>query len=74
MGGGLFSDYAHGQSAALAFFRQQPYEVLDALGVVIVEGEHPGSSYYAAELRGNIDDANRLAEKLGVPIRFSNAT
>ncbi len=69
-----FSDYAHGQSAALAFFRQQPYEVLEALGVEIVEGECPGSTYFAAELRRDIADANRLAEELGVPIRFSDAT
>lgn len=66
-----FSDYAHGQSAALAFFRQQPYEVLEALGVEIIEGECPGSTYFAAELRLDIADANRLAEEMGVPVRFS---
>jgi hypothetical protein len=40
------------------------------LGVDIVEGEHPGSTYYAAELRGNIDEANRAAEAAGIPVRF----
>lgn len=66
-----FSDYAHGQSAALAFFRQQPHDMLEALGVEIVEGECPGSTYFAAELHRNIADANRLAEAMGLPIRFS---
>ena len=58
------------QGAALGFFQDQPYELLDALGVVVIEGEHPGSSYYAAELRNEIDEANQAAEKLGLPFRF----
>lgn len=66
-----FSDYADGQSAALAFFRQQPNDVLDALGVVIVEGEHPGSSYYAAELLVSVDEANELAARHDIPVRFA---
>jgi hypothetical protein len=41
-----------------------------ALGVVIVEGEHPGSSYYAAELRNDIDSANETATELELPFRF----
>lgn len=43
---------------------------LDVLQVEVVEGEHPGSTYYAAELVGNIDDANRAAEVEGIPVRF----
>ena len=58
------------QGAALGFFQDQPYELLDALGVVVIEGEHPGSSYYAAELRNEIDEANGAAEQLGLPFRF----
>lgn len=58
------------QGAALGFFQDQSYELLDALGVVVIEGEHPGSSYYAAELRNEIDEANQAAEKLGLPFRF----
>ena len=65
-----FSSYADGQSAALSFFRCQPDSVLDALNVVIVEGEHPGSSYYAAELRASPDEANQAAVELNIPIRF----
>ena len=46
------------------------FEYSDDLDIVIVEGETPGSSYFAAELHGDIDDANERAESLGLPIRF----
>jgi hypothetical protein len=48
--------------------------MLKALGIVVVEGDRPGSSYYAAELRGSIDDANAAAAKLELPFRFRRAT
>ena len=38
---------------------------MDALGVQIIEGDHPGSSYYAAELRQGIDYANQIARDSG---------
>ncbi len=50
----------------------QSRELLDALGVLIVEGEHPGSSYYAAELRNDIEEANGVAQSLGLPFRFKS--
>jgi hypothetical protein len=59
-----------GQGQALSFFRDQDFEILDALGVVIVEGEHPGSTYYAAELERPIDEANAAAARLELPFRF----
>jgi len=59
-----------GQGRALTFFEQQSFVLLDELGVVIIDGEHPGSSYYAAELRNDIADANAAAEHLGLPFRF----
>lgn len=58
------------QGAALDYFRAMDASLLDALGVEIIEGEHPGSTYYAAELRGALDEANRKAQKLKLPIRF----
>ena len=58
------------QGHAMAFFESMDNETLDALGVVIIEGEHPGSSYYAAELRQPIDAANDAAEDLALPFRF----
>lgn len=58
------------QGHAMAFFESLPNETLDDQGVVIIEGEHPGSSYYAAELRQPIEDANEMAEALELPFRF----
>jgi hypothetical protein len=64
----------HGaQGQAKAFFEGLAREVLVALRVVIIEGEHPGSTYYAAELRQSIDDANATAAELGLPFRFRRA-
>ncbi len=58
------------QGQAKAFFEQLDWDTLDALGVVIVEGEHPGSTYYAAELRASLEDANTAAQELELPFRF----
>lgn len=61
----------HGsQGQAKAFFERMDWETLKALGVVIVEGDHPGSTYYAAELKNSIEEANEVAEELGLPFRF----
>ena len=59
-----------GQQQALAFFRDD-FEHNDLLGIRLVEGCCPGSDYYAAELKGSINDANSLAEQHGIPIRFA---
>jgi len=58
------------QEAALDLFRSMDADDVDLLGVDLVKGEHPGSSYYAAELRGDIDVANRVAEAAGPRLRF----
>jgi hypothetical protein len=58
------------RGAALEFFRSMGAHAVDLLGVNIVEGEHPGSTYYAAELRGDVDVANRAAETAGLAVRF----
>jgi hypothetical protein len=63
-------DSGTAQGAALAYFRDMDFKDLQTLGVSIVEGEHPGSTYYAAELRADIDEANRAAEIAGLPVRF----
>lgn len=57
------------QGAALTFFRDD-FEFNDLFNIVIVEGAHPGSTYYAAELRMDVDDANQLALDEGIPVRF----
>ena len=58
------------QGAALEFFQAMDGEDLDVIGVVIVLGEHPGSTYYAAELEVELDVANKAAIKVGIPVRF----
>lgn len=63
-----------GQGRALSFFRDQTFATLEALGVVIIEGHFPGSSYYAAELKGSIDQANAAAARLELPFRFRRVT
>lgn len=57
------------QGAALLFWRDGDLDP-DDFGIVIIEGEHPGSSYYAAELRESIEYANEAAARLGAPVRF----
>ncbi len=58
------------QGAALEFFQNLGSDALDALGVTIVEGEHPGSTYYAAELTCDVDAANKAAVNAVIPVRF----
>ncbi len=60
----------HGQGKALAFFQGMDGDTLHEIGVVIVEGDCPGSSYFAAELRNELEDANAAAQRLGLPFRF----
>lgn len=45
--------------------------ILKALGVVIVDGEYPGSTYSAAQLRKSVTEANDVAQLLELEIRFS---
>ena len=62
------------QGEAMGFFEALPYEDLEALGVVIVEGDHPGSTDLAAALRIDIDEANAQARGLGWPIVFKEGS
>ena len=61
------------QGAALEFFQRMDGNDLDLIGVVIVEGEHPGSTYYAAELEVELDTANKAAAEAGIPVRFNRS-
>jgi hypothetical protein len=65
-----FGDMADGQSAALNFFRDVDLESLSGIKIDIVEGEHPGSTYYAAELMMDTAEANAIALREDVPLRF----
>ena len=58
------------QGAALRYFQNMDGDALNVIGVSIVEGEHPGSTYCAAELIIDVVEANKAAEDSGIPIRF----
>jgi hypothetical protein len=60
--------------AALEFFQSMDGDALDSVGVTIVEGDYPGSTYYAAELTGDIDAANKAAALAGIPVRFKESS
>jgi hypothetical protein len=60
----------NGQATALSYFEDLPNAILKALGVRIVDGDVPGSSYRAAELRKGLDEANQMAELLELDLRF----
>ena len=61
---------ATGQGAAFEYFQDMDQESLDLLGVEVIEGDVPGSSYFAAELHCDIEEANAAAEAAGLPERF----
>jgi hypothetical protein len=64
------NDEEDGQEAALNYFRDLDSDICELLGVSIIEGDHPGSSYFAAELDNSIEDANKIAIEHGIQIRF----
>ncbi|MBK8768210.1 MAG: hypothetical protein IPM01_27925 [Burkholderiaceae bacterium] len=68
-----FPDDIGSMGAAKVFFDSLDFDTLDALGIKIVEGEYPGSTYYAAELTGDVEVANVAAARLGIPVRFRSA-
>ncbi len=61
---------ATARGAAMEFFESMGGDELETLGVDLIEGEHPGSSYHAAELSFDIDEANRAAAAAGIAVRF----
>lgn len=69
-----FPNHYSGVAVAKQYFEELDGDTLDALGVDIIEGEHPGSSYYAAELRQDIDHANQVARDMRLDLRFRGLT
>lgn len=55
------------------FFEKEDIAILNKLDVWIVEGENFLSTYYAAELHKKVDEANAIAQKLGLSYRFREA-
>ncbi len=67
-----FATPADGDDYAFRFFQSHfPGDPEELLGVIVVEGDRPGSTYYAAELTVSVEEANRRAEAAGIPIRFT---
>ena len=58
---------------AKKYFECLDYKTLDGVGVQIIEGDHPGSTYYAAVLRQDVDYVNQVARSLGLKFRFREA-
>ena len=56
--------------SALRFFRDD-FEYNELFDIAVIEGDCPGSSYFAAELRMDIEEANALAIENDIPIRFA---
>jgi hypothetical protein len=63
-------EHTTGQRIAFRYFRDMDSEALDALDVITVEGDRPGSSYIAAELNSTPEEANRIAKERGLTCRF----
>jgi hypothetical protein len=63
-------DSATAQGEAYRYFSMTDQDQLETLGVIIVEGDCPGSSYFAAELRLSVEEANCAAQAADIPIRF----
>jgi hypothetical protein len=61
---------ATAQGAAYHYFCSQPREDLEALGIRVIEGDCPGSSYFAAELQLSPEKANAIAIDQDWAIRF----
>jgi hypothetical protein len=55
---------------AMQYLRRLGEETLEKLGVYLVEGEYPGSSFNCAVLREDVDYANQVARDLGLDFRF----
>ena len=70
LGDSEFFQCASGEGFAMRYFERLGVETLDQLGVFLIEGEHPGSSFNAAVLREDIDYANQVARNKGLEFRF----
>jgi len=61
---------ATAQGVAYQFFNKMSSLALKSLGVIIVEGDHPGSTYFAAELVVSTRKANAAARAAALAVRF----
>jgi N-formylglutamate amidohydrolase len=59
-----------GRGIAFGCFEGMDYDDCEKLGVEVIDGDRPGSSDFAAELRGDIGAANRAAREADLAVRF----
>lgn len=67
----LFAGYSSGEVQLPESVNEG--EIEELFQVKVIEGEYPGSSYYAAELGITVEEANRRAEAMDMPVRFQQA-
>ena len=57
----------------IEFYDQLPYADSEKIGLVLIEGDHPGSSFAGIQLLNTPDDANRELQKLGINVIVEEA-
>ena len=55
---------------AYLLFEDWDPDIRDCLGIQLVEGDHPGSSFMGAQIFENLDDVNKELQGMGIPLRF----
>ena len=51
-------------------FQSWDSDVLDRVGIQLVEGDHPGSSFFGAVIYEDLDEVNETLQYMGIPLRF----
>lgn len=71
-------DYIHytklNEGAVFDFFQDEEDDVLDALGVELIDGPYPGNNYRSAELHLPIEKSNAVAWINGLNYKFRKKT
>ena len=57
----------------IEFYDQLPYADSEKIGLALIEGDHPGSSFAGIQLLNTPDDANRELQKLGINVIVEEA-
>lgn len=60
-----------GRQWAFRLFRDMDPELADSFDVTVVEGDQPGSTYYAAVMGISVAEANLVSRRLELPVTFA---
>ena len=52
----------------IEFYERVPHADSDRIGLTLIEGDHPGSSFAGVQLLNTPEDANRELQKLGINV------